>query len=288
MTTTASNIATVEKAIPEFVKLINKDLISNDAFGVTNNQDNPNPVAVGFQEGATGDLEIHLETLGKSKEIYSNGFTEEFVDDVFAMLGETDAVSAIINVANNDVCKKIDRKIIDYAAAAATVTNTITYDFGAVDDQKKIVNNLVVDINKVRNAMAADTKRGLPNVLIASTDIASLLTSAISLNFSSYEENVVSRNFVGNLGRMLIYQDDGLDSGTLLLAYGNSAYNFAPSIFFQIINIKATFVQDKDSGEPKLFFVCRYAYGRNPLDSTGAADSKFIKKMKFTLTDYDI
>lgn len=288
MSTDSTFLAELESIAGELTEVIENSSIAFMTCGVQCSLTN-NPVAFGVKRapGTTG-FTIAKKTLEKYTYASSEGFTDELVQDVYSLFGKG-AKDILKMIAANDMADSLDSTIIDYMKGIATVDETLVLDFGTQVEHKILVTNLMVKIAKSRMLLANETKRGLPKYLIVSNGVAALLI-ANKLVSGSSGNTVSSRHeykFLGDLGDMLVFNDFNATSEYVMVTHKTDVPGDASVIVTPVLEPAISTVIHKETGQPKIFYRMRFAYTRNPLDSSGANDSLFVRSFPVTLTGFD-
>lgn len=292
MSTERSNIEVLAGQAGELTKPIK---VNSLAYQVCDIQysDSASPLVFGLKKGSsTVSFQIVSKTPTNTFRSITDegGFTEEMIDDVFAIFGE-DALEHLKLIAGNNLADNLDVAIVDHMYSISTKETAVTYDFGTIADRKQIITDLLLKINKERVTMAKNLLRGMPQILIVSPNVAAMLITnkVISGNDSDFiaggKENI---KFVGKIGDMMVYNDFNATSEYVMIAHKTYMLGDSSMILIPIRNPKANIIRDKETGQPNIHFSHKYAYSRNPLDTgTTVDDSDFITSFPLTLTGFD-
>ena len=282
------NIADLESATSELTKIVKANSLAFQVCGIQYSK-TPTPLIFGVKKAtATTGFEIIKKTPEKTTLISDEGFTEEVIDDVYALFGEN-ANEYLRTIAANSMIDELDAEVVTYMRGIATVDTAYTLNFTTSTDHRELIHNLILKINKTRVEMADELKRGMPKILIVSGEVAAILISnkIVSGNDSDYvssgKENI---KFVGKMGDMMVYHDFNIATASILIAHKNYTPSDASVIIVPISETKMATRIDKESGQPHFHFNQRFAYSRNPLDEIGANDSTFVRSIALTLTGF--
>lgn len=285
MATTLNNIANAEGITSAITQLIRKSSIAFQVCGVQGaSTSNPSVFGVRKQSGSTG-LEIAEKVCTLNKSANSDEFTEEVVEDIYNLFGES-AEEQLKLIAANSVIDDIDSTLISYMKGIATQETAVSYDF-STGTAKDHINNLILQINRIRVGMAKSTQRGLPKYLVVSDGVASLLITnkIISGNDSDYIDGGPERiKFLGKVGDMQVYHDlDSAGSDYILFLHKTHVPGDASVILAPINDVSVDIRPHGKTGQPNLYFYQRYAYSQNPLDTPGANVSDFVRSLDVTI-----
>lgn len=288
MTTTSSHISELNSVATALTGIINKYSLAYQVSDVQVSS-TPNPIAFGIKKKSdnTG-FEIVQKPLTSASYYTSESFTEEMVDDIFALYGEN-AKTIINQIAGNEIVDDLDTAVLNYMNSIAKVYTTLSLDLDALTNHDDITNNIIVKINEIRLAMATVLKRGLPNILIVTPGVASILISYKLLKPtekvtepSASRENI---NYLGFVGDMEAFIDFNSVYEYIMLAHKSPYIKGDASII--LVPVGEPIVSptmNKESGIKKILFKQRFAYTRNPLDKSETGDSLFIGKLGVTIT----
>ncbi len=270
MGTNRTNIEVVAGIAGDLTELIKVNSLAYQISGVQYS-DSTSPLVFGIKKGSTTiSFEIVQKTPTNTFRAITDpdGFTEELIDDIFAIFGE-DAINILKTIAANDLADDLDGVIVNHMLDISTKVAAVTYDFGTVTDHRQIIHNLMLKINKERAIMAKDLKRGLPRILVVSPNVSALLITnkMISGNDSDFvaggSENI---KFIGKLGDMQVFVDLAATDEYVMIAHKSIIPGDASMILIPIKAPSAAVRRHKESGQLNIHFSHKYAYSRNPLD----------------------
>jgi hypothetical protein len=287
MTTDNTNIATYETVAGELTDIIQQSSLAYQVCGVQPS-DMPTPVIFGARKrsGSSG-FEILRVDPTKFTSSGSEGFSEEVIEDVFNLFGDN-ALDYLKTVQANEIADDIDVEIVDYLNEIATADTPITLDFTSAPgtSNKALLENLIVKINKVRLAIANETKRGFPSVIVASGGVCSLLLSQKMLR-SDYAANKSRENikYVGRLADADVFQDLNASTEYCLITHRTGVPGDAGVILIPIYGPKYAVRRDQEGAGLTHHFKQRFAYGQNPLDTQSTAQVSTITFSNFDVGD---
>ncbi|MCG7944941.1 MAG: ATP-binding protein [Candidatus Thiodiazotropha taylori] len=205
-------------------------------------------------------------------------YTMELVQDLKAVHG-LDAEAELANILSTEILAEINREVIRTVITqgkwgAEGLTNNGEFDLmtdaqgrWSVERQK----GLMLQLEKEANKIAFETRRGKGNILLCSANVASALTMAGLLDYTSgLQDNlnvdVTSGTFAGTLnGRMKVYVDPYATAGDYaLVGYkGNNQMDagmfYCPYVPLQMVRAVA-----QETFQPKIGFKTRYGMVSNP------------------------
>lgn len=239
-----------------------------------------NPSTTGFSiAGAQG-----VKTTLANKE----GYTQEVLEDIFNLYGK-DANDILRVIAANDISEQLDEEILAYLKGIATVGNSLTIDFTSEPEWNIMANNIVYKISKERMLMASILKRGLPKNLIVSNGIAAVLVGNRVIGLAESEEqqeNKSNTRYLGKIGDLNVYSDYASETDYFMITHKSSMPGDAS---LQLTDVGLPIIcsnNNEDTGQPKIHLQARFAYSRNPKDTTGENDSLFVTMVPCTVTGF--
>ena len=213
-------------------------------------------------------------------------YSLELAQDLKAVHG-LDAESELANILSTEVLAEINREVVRtvYKIARPGAQNNTatagTFDLDVDSNGRWSVEKfkgLLFQIERDMNAIGHETRRGKGNILICSADVASALSMAGVLDYSSGLAGAVnplgnvddnSSTLVGTLnGRIKVYVDpysaNVADNHFYVMGYkGTSAYDagifYCPYVPLQMVRSIG-----QDTFQPKIGFKTRYGMVANP------------------------
>jgi hypothetical protein len=287
MSTELTNIEQLETIAGELTDIVKVHSLAYQVCGIQRSETSTPSVFGVKKNPATNGFTIVKTIPEKVTTTGNEGFTEEMIDDVFALFG-TDARDYLKQIAANEIADAVDVAVLAYMKALATEENAATYDFGVTTDHREIIHNLMLKINKSRVTMAKALKRGLPKILIVSGGIASLLITnkMVSGNDSDYvaggKDNI---KFIGKMGDMMVYHDIESTPEYVMIAHKSAMPGDASVILVPIRQPRFDVRRDHEDGQPRFHFKQKHAYSRNPLDIEALEAVKQVTTVTFANFD---
>jgi len=205
-------------------------------------------------------------------------YTMELVQDLKAVHG-LDAEAELANILSTEILAEINREVVHtilsqakYGAQGLT-TNGI-FDLIAdgqgrwsVERQK----GLMMQIEKECNTIAFETRRGKGNFILCSANVASALTMAGLLDYTSgLQDNlnvdVTSGTFAGVLnGRTKVYVDPYATNGDYVVVGYKGSNNMDAGMFYcPYVPLQMVRAVSQETFQPKIGFKTRYGMVSNP------------------------
>ena len=233
-------------------------------------------------------------------------YTMELAQDLKAIHG-LDAETELANILSSEILSEINREVvrtiyINSKIGAAVNTSTAgIFDLDTDSNGRWSVEKfkgLMFSIERDANVIARDTRRGKGNIILCSADVASALTMAGLLDYSSGLSDSLTVDSTGNTfagtlnGRFKVYVDPYTNmgvpysgSGALATQYyvvgykGTSPYD-AGLFYCPYVPLQMVRAVGENSFQPKIGFKTRYGMQVNPFaqasaatDGAGARDS---------------
>ncbi len=214
-------------------------------------------------------------------------YSLELAQDLKAVHG-LDAESELANILSTEVLAEINREVVRtvYKIARPGAQNNTatagTFDLDVDSNGRWSVEKfkgLLFQIERDMNAIGHETRRGKGNILICSADVASALSMAGVLDYSSGISGAVgglsnnvddnSSTLVGTLnGRIKVYVDpysaNVSDNHFYVAGYkGGSAYD-AGLFYCPYVPLQMVRAVGQDTFQPKIGFKTRYGLVANP------------------------
>ena len=213
-------------------------------------------------------------------------YSLELAQDLKAVHG-LDAESELANILSTEVLAEINREVVRTVykiARPGAQNNTATagvFDLDVDSNGRWSVEKfkgLLFQIERDMNAIGHETRRGKGNILICSADVASALSMAGVLDYSSGINGAVgglgnvddnSSTLVGTLnGRIKVYVDpysaNVSDAHFYVSGYkGSSAYD-AGLFYCPYVPLQMVRAVGQDTFQPKIGFKTRYGMVANP------------------------
>ena len=210
-------------------------------------------------------------------------YSMELVQDLKAVHG-LDAEAELSQILSTEILAEINREVVRTMISQAKLggqgltTNGI-FDLIAdgqgrwsVERQK----GLMLQIEKEANQIAFETRRGKGNFILCSANVASALTMAGLLDYSSgLQDNLTvdttSGVFAGTLnGRTKVYVDPYATAGDYIVVGYKGANNMDAGMFYcPYVPLQMVRAVSQETFQPKIGFKTRYGMVSNPF-SKGA------------------
>lgn len=215
-------------------------------------------------------------------------YTMELVQDLKAVHG-LDAEAELSQILSTEILAEINREVVRTMISQAKLgaqgltTNGI-FDLIAdgqgrwsVERQK----GLMLQIEKEANKIAFETRRGKGNFILCSANVASALTMAGLLDYSSgLQDNlnvdVTSGIYAGVLnGRTKVYVDPYATAGDYIVVGYKGSNNMDAGMFYcPYVPLQMVRAVAQETFQPKIGFKTRYGMVSNPFAAgAGAANS---------------
>ena len=206
-------------------------------------------------------------------------YSLELAQDLKAIHG-LDAETELANILSTEILAEINREVIrtinsqaKTGALQANVTKSGVFDLSSDADGRwsaEKFKGLTVQIDRECNVIAKETRRGKGNVLICSSDVATALAAAGTLDYSPAMSNNLQVDDTGNTfagilnGRIKVYIDPYAQTDYCTVGYkGQNAYDsgvfYCPYVPLQMVKAVG-----EDTFQPKIGFKTRYGMASNP------------------------
>jgi hypothetical protein len=212
-------------------------------------------------------------------------YTMELVQDLKAVHG-LDAEAELSQILSTEILAEINREVVRTMISQAKLgaqgltTNGI-FDLIAdgqgrwsVERQK----GLMLQIEKEANKIAFETRRGKGNFILCSANVASALTMAGLLDYSSgLQDNlnvdVTSGIYAGVLnGRTKVYVDPYATAGDYIVVGYKGSNNMDAGMFYcPYVPLQMVRAVAQETFQPKIGFKTRYGMVSNPFAAGAAA-----------------
>ena len=238
-------------------------------------------------------LSIRKTTIEAQTRQIKAEYSRELAQDLQAVHG-LDAEKELASMLSNELLAAINRHVLHViyrvsklgAQAGTALPGTIDLssnaDTGGARWEVERHKHLHFAITRDMNAIGKETRRGIGNLLICSTDIAAALAAADALsdtgpkdtNFNQMDET--QNTYVGMLkgGKIKVFVDPYIDAGIdfYVAGYkGSQVYDagifYCPYVPFQMLRAVG-----QDTFQPKIAFKTRYGVTANPHSSGRGSD----------------
>ena len=210
-------------------------------------------------------------------------YTTELAQDLKSVHG-LDAEAELANIHSTEILGEIKREVIRTAyltAITGTAVDNAATNTGNGRWMVERFKHLVFRIEQEANQIALATRRGKGNFLVCSTNVASALSLAGLLDYSSpFNGNSIAMPdqtgdlFVGTLnGRIKVYVDPFATGDYCLVGYKGSNPYDAGMFYCPYVPLQMVRATDPNTFQPKIAFKTRYGMITNPYNidpSSGA------------------
>lgn len=260
--------------------------------------------------GSWGQMSFTIEKKSvEAKERALKGqYTVELAQDLRNVHG-LDAESELSNIISTELTAEINREMINQirqsgkvAEAEKTYTNgTLVTDtagapvLGTAGEFDLEVNSdgrwsaekyksLLFKINKEANAIAKDTRRGRGNIIICSSDVASVLDLTGKLDYAPGIDNNLQVDDTGNTyvgmlqGRFKVYIDPYLGYDEVIVGYKGATQYDAGLFYCPYIPLQMYKATDPDTMQPVMAFKTRYGMTANPFTTLSVNKNSYYRK----------
>ena len=246
---------------------------------------NPMSTTVGEALGATGGtqfaemgFDIEKTVVTANTRALKASYTMELAQDLKAVHG-LDAESELANILSSEILFEINREVIETINAKAVLgarfgyTNFGVYDVKTDADGRwaaERYKSLHMAIELEANQIAKDTRRGKGNFVLCSSNVASALAAAGSLDYSpalstKLEVDDTGNTFAGVLnGRIKVYVDPYAFTDYITVGYRGSNPYDAGIFYAPYVPLTMVRAIDPNTFQPKIAFKTRYGVVANP------------------------
>jgi len=214
-------------------------------------------------------------------------YSLELAQDLKAIHG-LDAETELANILSTEILAEINREVIrtinsqaKTGAQQSNVTLPGVFNMSSDTDGRwsaEKFKGLTVQIDRECNVIAKETRRGKGNVIICSSDVATALAAAGSLDYSPAINNNLQVDDTGNTfagvlnGRIRVYIDPYANTDYVTVGYkGQNPYDsgvfYCPYVPLQMVKAVG-----EDDFQPRIGFKTRYGMASNPFVGATPAD----------------
>ena len=258
------------------------------------------PTADAEALGATGGsafnemgFTIEKQTVTAKSRALKAEYSLELAQDLKAIHG-LDAETELANILSTEILAEINREVIrtinsqaKTGAQQSNVTAKGIFNMSADTDGRwsaEKFKGLGVHIDREANTIAKETRRGKGNIVICSSDVATALAAAGTLDYSpalasNLQVDDTGNTFAGLLnGRIKVYIDPYASTDYITVGYkGSNPYDsgvfYCPYVPLQMVKAVS-----ENSFAPKIGFKTRYGMASNPF--VGATPSDGLATVK--------
>ncbi len=263
---------------------------------------NANMEAYGSSGGtAFGEMAFTIDktsVTAKSRALKAE-YSTELAQDLKAVHG-LDAETELSNILSTEILAEINREVVRTIYTAAkpgaqtNVTAAGTFDLDTDSNGRWSVEKfkgLMFQIERDRNEIAFDTRRGKGNFMICSADVASALSMSGMLETGhGTGGDFSSSTYVGTMNGMKVYVDPyyGTTAGQFyVIGYkGTSPYD-AGLFYCPYVPLQMVRAMGENTFQPKIGFKTRYGMVKNPFVGSGgetmtADENQYYRKVVVT------
>tara|TARA_R110000764_G_scaffold146237_1_gene233986 strand:- start:417 stop:1733 length:1317 start_codon:yes stop_codon:yes gene_type:complete len=236
--------------------------------------------------GSTGGSDFHemgftieKSTVTAVSRALKAEYTIELAQDLKAIHG-LDAETELANILSTEILAEINREVIrtvnsqaKTGAQQSNVTANGVFNMSSDTDGRwsaEKFKGLAVQIDRECNVIAKETRRGKGNVLICSSDVATALAAAGTLDYSPAIANNLQVDDTGNTfagllnGRIKVYIDPYANVDYCTVGYkGTNPYD-AGVFYCPYVPLQMVKAIGEDNFQPRIGFKTRYGMASNP------------------------
>jgi len=236
---------------------------------------------------------IEKSTVTAKSRALKAEYSLELAQDLKAIHG-LDAETELANILSTEILAEINREVVrtinsqaKTGAQQANVTSNGIFNMSSDADGRwsaEKFKGLGVQIDREANVIAKETRRGKGNVIICSSDVATALAAAGTLDYSpaiasNLQVDDTGNTFAGLLnGRTKVYIDPYASTDYVTVGYkGTNPYDsgvfYCPYVPLQMVKAVA-----ENTFAPKIGFKTRYGMASNPF--VGATPANGLAAVK--------
>ena len=230
---------------------------------------------------------IERQTVTARSRALKAEYTLELAQDLKAIHG-LDAETELANILSTEILAEINREVIrtvnsqaKTGAQQSNVTAKGIFNMSADTDGRwsaEKFKGLGVQIDRECNVIAKETRRGKGNVVICSSDVATALAAAGTLDYAPAINNNLQVDDTGNTfagllnGRIRVYIDPYANVDYVTVGYkGTNPYDsgvfYCPYVPLQMVKAVG-----EDDFQPRIGFKTRYGMASNPFVGATPSD----------------
>ena len=248
--------------------------------------------------GTFGEMAFSIDktsVTAKSRALKAE-YSTELAQDLKAVHG-LDAETELANILSTEILQEINREVIRTIltvakpGAQSNVTTTGTFDLDTDSNGRWSVEKfkgLMFQIERDRNEVGHQTRRGKANFMICSADVASALSMAGMLE-TGHAINVddTMSTLAGTMNGMKVFVDPyySLASGQFYcLGYKGSSPYDAGLFYCPYVPLQMVRAMGENTFQPKIGFKTRYGMVKNPFVNAGgetmtANENQYYRKV---------
>ena len=254
--------------------------------------------AVGEAMGSSGGtsfgemgFDIEKTVVTANTRALKASYTMELAQDLKAVHG-LDAESELANILSSEILFEINREVIETINAKAVLGARFGYTSAGIYDVARDADgrwaaerykSLHMAIELEANQIAKETRRGKGNFILCSSNVASALAAAGSLDYAQamstkLEVDDTGNTFAGVLnGRIKVYVDPYSFTDYITVGYrGTNPYD-AGIFYAPYVPLTMVRAIDPNTFQPKIAFKTRYGVVSNPfvqqINTAGAGNA---------------
>ena len=222
---------------------------------------------------------IEKQTVTAKSRALKAEYSLELAQDLKAIHG-LDAETELSNILSTEILAEINREVIrtinSQAKTGAGTANTAIngiFDLSTDADGRWSVEKfkgLHVQLDREANTIAKETRRGKGNFIICSSDVASALAAAGTLDYAPALSTNLNVDDTGNTfagvinGRMRVYVDPYATGDYITVGYkGTNPYD-AGVFYCPYVPLTMVRAVGENDFQPKIGFKTRYGMAANP------------------------
>ena len=246
--------------------------------------------ALGSTGGSTFNemgFTIEKSTVTAKSRALKAEYSLELAQDLKAIHG-LDAETELANILSTEILAEINREVIrtinsqaKTGALQANVTKNGIFNMSTDADGRwsaEKFKGLGVQIDREANVIAKETRRGKGNVIICSSDVATALAAAGSLDYSPALANNLQVDDTGNTfagllnGRIKVYIDPYAQTDYITVGY-KGANTYDSGVFYcPYVPLQMVKAVGEDDFQPRIGFKTRYGMASNPFVGSTPSD----------------
>jgi len=236
---------------------------------------------------------IEKQTVTAKSRALKAEYSLELAQDLKAIHG-LDAETELANILSTEILAEINREVIrtinsqakSGAQQASTAVNgvfSVSTDTDGRWSAEKF-KGLGLQIDREANVIAKETRRGKGNIVICSSDVATALAAAGTLDYSPAIANNLQVDDTGNTfagllnGRIKVYIDPYASTDYMTVGYKGSNPYDAGVFYCPYVPLQMVKAVSQDTFAPKIGFKTRYGMTSNPF--VGATPSNGLATVK--------
>ena len=224
-------------------------------------------------------------------------YSTELAQDLKAVHG-LDAETELANILSTEILQEINREVIRTIYSVAkkgAMINTTTpgvFDLDTDSNGRWSVEKfkgLMFQIERDRNEIGHETRRGKGNFMICSADVASAMSMSGMLESGhALATDDTMSTFAGTMNGMKVYVDPYYTSGVgqfYAVGYKGSSPYDAGLFYCPYVPLQMVRAMGENTFQPKIGFKTRYGMVKNPFVGTGgmtmtAGENQYYRKVQ--------